>query len=160
MFGHGTSCASVAAGISTETKLYNTFPVTVTGSAPGADLYVYKASWLPTPEMANDRHDCQFEDLIDAFKAAIAKEVDVISISFSLNEDYLLENAIEVGSYMAMKSNILTVAAASNNGLMHSMVVNTPPWILTVGASELDKKFTTFVLIGNKVYEVIAYSKY
>ena len=54
--------------------------------------------------MAKSDHDTEFEDLIDAFKAAIAKEVDVISISLSLNEDYLLENAIEVGSYMAMKS--------------------------------------------------------
>ena len=88
---------------------------------------MYKASWLQTPKMAKSDHDTEFEDLIDAFKTAIAKEVDVISVSLSLNEDYLLENAIEVGSCMAMKSNILTVAAASNNGPMHSMVVNTPP---------------------------------
>ena len=98
--------------------------------------------------------------LLMLFKAAVAKEVDVISISLSLNEDYLFENAIEVGSSMAMKSNKLTVVAAGNDGPMHSTIVNTPPWILTVGASESEKKFTTSILLGNKVYEVIAYSKY
>ena len=76
--------------------------------------------------------------LLMLFKAAIAK-VDVISISLSLNEDYLFENAIEVGSSMAMKSNKLTVVVAGNDGPMHSTIVNTPPWMLTVGVSESEK---------------------
>ncbi|KAL4638106.1 hypothetical protein ACB092_03G126400 [Castanea dentata] len=153
--GHGTKCASVAAGISTKTKVFNTYPVTVTGSAPGADINVYKASWLVQAEEMADGSDghTEFEDLIDAFKAAIAKEVDVISISLSLDESYLLVNAIAVGSYMAMKSNILTVAAAGNTGPMHSTVLNTPPWILTIGASESDKKFTTSVRIGRRLFK-------
>ena len=77
--------------------------------------------------------------LLMLFKAAIAKEVDVISISLSLNEDYHFENAIEVGSSMAMKSNKLTVVVAGNDGPMHSTIVNTPPWMLTVGVSESGK---------------------
>ena len=81
--------------------------------------------------------------LLMLFKAAIAK-VDVISISLSLNEDYLFENAIEVGSSMAMKSNKLTVVAAGNDGPMHSTIVNTPPWMLTVGASESKKIYNFY----------------
>ena len=101
--------------------------------------------------MCTKPHGCNFQKwlrvirilslktLLMLFKAAIAKEVDVISISLSLNEDYLFENAIEVGSSMAMKSNKLTVVAAGNDGPMHSTIVNTPPWMLTVGASESEK---------------------
>lgn len=147
--GHGTKCASVAAARKTDIKLHKTFPVSIEGAAPSAKLYVYKVT---------RGNDFENEDIIAAFKAAIKHEVDVISIALGADEpsssSSYLQNPIAYGSFLAMKSNILTVAACGNNG-PYGTVANAAPWILTVGASESKKKFQATVEIGGKEFVVI-----
>lgn len=147
--GHGTKCASVAAARKTNIKLH-TFPVSIEGAAPSAKLYVYKVT---------RGNDFENEDIIAAFKAAIKHEVDVISIALGADKpsssSSYLQNPIAYGSFLAMKSNILTVAACGNNGPSYRTVTNAAPWILTVGASESKKKFQATVEIGGKEFVVI-----
>nr|POE64672.1 subtilisin-like protease sbt1.2 [Quercus suber] len=73
----------------------------------------------------------EFDDIVDAFKAAIEEKVDVrsIALGFSIPEvtsPYHLD-AIAVGSFLAMEANILTVAACANNGPRIGTVRNTTP---------------------------------
>lgn len=153
--GHGTKCASVAAARKTEIKLHDTFPLIIEGAAPSAKLYIYKVSW---------EEDFENEDIIAAFKAAIKDEVDVISIALGADTPNLSssheQNPIAYGSFLAMKSNILTVAACGNNGPSYRTITNVAPWILTVGASESKKKFQATVEISGKEFVVIFFLKF
>nr|POE64686.1 subtilisin-like protease sbt1.6 [Quercus suber] len=143
--GHGTKVAGVAARRKVEIKLQHTYPVTIEGEATAIELYSYKVAWRRKPNfrLYNKSDMVEFGDIVKAFKAAIKDGVDVISISMGfqipkLTSPYHLD-AIVVGSYFAMKANILTVAACSNAGPDYGSVRNTAPWILTVGASSSDK---------------------
>lgn len=133
--GHGTKCASVAAA-----------------TAPSVKLYLYIVSW-------DQEKGFDLEDIDYAFDAAIEDKVDVISISFgagipSLSNPYY-KDRIAVGSFRAMQSNILTVAAGGNAGPSYGTIRNVAPWILTVGASESKEIFETMVVIGGKKFVVI-----
>ena len=64
-------------------------------------------------------------------------------------------DAIAVGSFLAMEANILTIAACGNKGPRNGTVRNTAPWILTVGATDSEKKFMTTVDIDEKEFEVL-----
>ena len=152
----------MAAGRKVEIKLLDTYPVTIEREATAIDLYSYKVIWRRKPNFRlYDKSDMvEFGDIIKAFKAAIKDGVDVISISMGfripkLTGPYHLD-AIAVGSYLAMKANILTVASCSNDGPIHGSVRNTAPWILTVGASLSDKRFVTTVEIDNEKFDAVA----
>lgn len=153
--GHGTQCASVAAARKTEIKLHDTIPVSIEGAAPSAELYIY---------IVPCENGFKYEDIVQAFEAAIKDKVDVISISFgfgipSLDSPYHMD-PIAFGSFLAMQSNILTVAACGNSGPSYGTIRNVAPWILTVGASESEKKLKAKVKIGKKVFEVIFFLIY
>lgn len=148
--GHGTQCASVAAARKTEIKLNDTIPASIEGAAPSAKLYMY---------IVSSENGFKYEDIVRAFKAAIKDKVDVISISLgfeipSLDSPYH-KDPIAVGSFLAMQSNILTVAACGNSGPSFGTIRNVAPWILTVGASESKKKLKATVEIGREVFVVI-----
>ena len=136
----------MAAATKSNTLLYDTFFETIVGSAPSARIYPFKF-----PEIST---------ITDGFIVAINEKVDVISISLvndAFFKSYNCFEEITVGSFMAMKSNILTVAAAGNEGPFKGKVKNTAPWILTVGASLSEKHFIAPVSIGDVKYEVIVF---
>ena len=105
--GHGIRCASVAARTKSETILFNTFLETIVGLAPSARIYPYKS-------YRGERN----HDTFKGFIAAIEQKVDVNSILVAINftKSYNNFNDIVVGSFLAMKSNILTIATAENFG--------------------------------------------
>ena len=163
--GHGTHSAASAAGRKIETKLYDTFSVTIEGTTPCVEIYVYKVIWKSKKALHQLDTDLEsdfgmeFDDVVDAFKAAIEEKVDVISISLGfgipeVTSPYHLD-AIAVGSFLAMEANILTIAACGNKGPRNGTVRNTAPWILTVGATDSEKKFMTTVVIDEKEFEVL-----
>nr|POF25177.1 subtilisin-like protease sbt4.3 [Quercus suber] len=161
--GHGTKVAGVAAGRKVEKKLQQAYPVTIEGEATAIELYSYKVSWRRKPNfrLYNKSDMVEFGDIVKAFKVAIKDGVDVISISMGfqipkLTSLYHLDATAAMGSYLAMKANILTVATCSNAGPVYGSVRNTAPWILTVGASLSDKRFVTTVEIDNEKFEVVA----
>lgn len=147
--GHGTHTASIAAGgLVSGANFYRLGAGTARGGVPSARIAVYKVCWSDT---------CPGSDILAAFDDAIADGVDIISISIGSQGpgDYT-EDAISVGAFHAMKHGIITSAGAGNEGPSFNTTSNNAPWLLTVGASSIDRKFVNKVKLGsNKTYKVI-----
>lgn len=111
------------------------------GGAPGARIAVYKVCWSL---------GCDSVDIIAAFDDAIADGVDILSISSGSPFQFpYWEDATSIGSFHAMKHGILTSASAGNSGPERATVQNNAPWLLTVAASSIDRKFASELLLGN-----------
>jgi len=151
--GHGTHTASAAAGtLVSGASLYGLGLGTARGGVPSARLAIYKACWA---------FDCQNADVLAAFDDAIADGVDIISVSLGsvTTKDYF-QSAVAIGAFHAMRKGILTSTSAGNSGPDPLSIKNFSPWSLSVGASTMDRDFSTSVQLGNnKIYEVINYSK-
>ncbi|XP_068661745.1 subtilisin-like protease SBT4.14 [Aristolochia californica] len=145
--GHGTHTASTAAGDSvTGASLYGIAEGTARGAVPSARLAVYKVCWTDI--------SCNDVDLLSAFDDAIHDGVDIISLSLGLDAPVnYFEDPIAIGSFHAMKRGIVTSCSAGNSGESWS-VVNVAPWILTVAANTIDRKFQTRLKLGNGKEEV------
>ncbi|KAJ0970788.1 hypothetical protein J5N97_018747 [Dioscorea zingiberensis] len=80
-------------------------------------------------------------------------------MSLGSGPEPLYQDSIAIGSFAAMKTGIVPVAAAGNNGTFKSMLSNDAPWILTVGASSTDRRMRAVVKLGNgeKYYGESAY---
>ena len=71
--GHGTHCASTAAGnLVNSASLYGLRKGTARGGVPSARIAVYKPCWSS---------GCQTADILAAFDEAIYDGVDIISVS-------------------------------------------------------------------------------
>ncbi|KAG0450251.1 hypothetical protein HPP92_026969 [Vanilla planifolia] len=141
--GHGTHTASTAAGrLVPNASLAGLAEGTARGGVPSARLAVYKVCW--------DGEGCSDIDLLAAFDDAIADGVDVISLSIGspISRPYF-SDAIAIGSFHATKQGILVSSSAGNNGPSRSTVANFAPWMLTVAASTIDRKFVSFVELGD-----------
>ncbi|KAL0352918.1 UNVERIFIED_CONTAM: Subtilisin-like protease SBT5.6 [Sesamum angustifolium] len=60
-------------------------------------------------------------------------------------------HGIAIGSLHAVKRNIVVACSAGNSGPTPSTVTNVAPWIITVGASSIDRVFSSPVLLGNGI---------
>lgn len=110
---------------------------------------MYKVCWI--------LYGCSDADLLAGFDDAIADGVNIISISFGsiLTAHSYFENSINIGSFHAMKRGILVLNSAGNDGPLRYRVGASAPWLLTVAASTIDRKFITEVKLGNgEVYKV------
>ncbi|GMP49984.1 hypothetical protein CsSME_00016780 [Camellia sinensis var. sinensis] len=151
-FGHGSHTASTAAG-----SLVNSYKIpnvletqTARGGSPNARLAVYKVCWFNL---------CSSADVFKAFDDAIDDNVDIITISAgpkfdksSMKKYSYVEDMFTVGAFHAFMRGILTCASAGNLGEFGaSSVVNSAPWVVTVGASYDDRNFPTLVELGNGV---------
>ncbi|KAL6005540.1 hypothetical protein ACLOJK_006107 [Asimina triloba] len=142
--GHGTHTSSTAAGVAVAGANYFGLAQGVArGGVPRARIAMYKVCWS---------FGCALADILAAFDDAVADGVDVISISIGsiFSEDYF-EDPIAIGAFHAMKHGVLTSASAGNSGPFLGTVSNYAPWILTVGANTIDRKFVTQVALGNGV---------
>lgn len=88
-------------------------------------------------------------DMLAAFDEAISDGVDIISISIGGASLPFFEDPIAIGAFHAMKRGILTMCSAGNNGPGLFTVSNLAPWVMTVAANSLDRKFETVVKLGN-----------
>ncbi|KAK1436620.1 hypothetical protein QVD17_02402 [Tagetes erecta] len=83
--------------------------------------------------------------------AAIEDGVHVLSISLgATNHLVFKDDLIAIAAFSAIQKGIFVSCSASNSGPYNTSLVNEAPWILTVGASTIDRRFTTSVLLGNK----------
>ncbi|XAR61043.1 Tripeptidyl-peptidase II [Bertholletia excelsa] len=139
--GHGTHTSSTAGGapVSMADVLGNGAG-TAQGLAPGAHIAVYKVCWFS---------GCYSSDILAAMDAAIRDGVDILSLSLGGFPLPLYEDIIAIGSFRAMESGISVVCAAGNNGPLQYSVANEAPWIATIGASTLDRRFPAIVRLGN-----------
>ncbi|CAN1150186.1 Subtilisin-like protease SBT5.6 [Linum perenne] len=150
--GHGTHVSSIAVGRQVgNASAFGGFAYgTASGGAPLARLAVYKVCWpFPGQEKAMG-NVCSQEDMLAAMDDAIADGVHVISIS--IGSDDLLkhtDDAISIGAFHALKKDVVVACSAGNSGPTPASLSNPAPWIITVGASSVDRAFLGSVVLGN-----------
>ncbi|CAI0475255.1 unnamed protein product [Linum tenue] len=150
--GHGTHVASIAAGRQVQNaSAFGGFARgTASGGAPLARLAVYKVCW-PTPGQEKTMgNTCGQEDMLAAMDDAIADGVHVISISIG-SDDLLshMEDGISIGAFHALERNVVVACSAGNSGPTPATLSNAAPWIMTVGASSVDRAFLGRLVLGN-----------
>ncbi|GJM87034.1 hypothetical protein PR202_ga02951 [Eleusine coracana subsp. coracana] len=141
--GHGTHTASTAAGSAVSgAAFFNYGRGEAVGMAPGARIAAYKACW---------KNGCTDSDILAAFDAAIADGVDVISFSIGAvgEAPEFYNDTTAIGAFRAVRKGIVVSASAGNSGPDEFTVVNTAPWILTVGASTVNRRYPAKVVLGN-----------
>ncbi|XP_078173380.1 subtilisin-like protease SBT3.5 isoform X3 [Carex rostrata] len=144
--GHGTHTSSTAAGSPvTSASFLNLASGIARGGASGAHLAVYKVCW--------STGDCSSADILAAFDDAIHDGVDVISVSLGQSPplpDYV-DDALAVGSFHAAAKGIVVVCSGGNSGPFPETIINGAPWVVTVGASSIDRTFLSRVVLGNNL---------
>ncbi|XP_002526537.2 subtilisin-like protease SBT1.2 [Ricinus communis] len=142
--GHGTHTSSTAGGASVPmASVLGNGAGIARGMAPGAHIAVYKVCWL---------NGCYSSDILAAMDVAIRDGVDVLSLSLGGFPLPLFADSIAIGSFRAIEHGISVICAAGNNGPLQNSVANEAPWIATIGASTLDRKFPAIVQLGNGQY--------
>ncbi|KAL3641004.1 hypothetical protein CASFOL_015972 [Castilleja foliolosa] len=146
--GHGTHTSSTAAG-----KLV--WGASYKGLAKGIARGGSPTSRIATYCVCGPDVGCPSSGVLKAFDDAIADGVDVLSVSIgSLREIHnnFFINAIAIGAFHAVEKGITVVCSAGNRGPSPRTASNVAPWILTVGATTIDRKFETVILLGrNKI---------
>eukprot|EP01018_Ginkgo_biloba_P017605 Gb_32032 [translate_table: standard] len=148
--GHGTHTLSIAGRRFVRgANMFGFANGTAKGGSPNARVAAYKVCWIPTKGDARVP-DCHDDDILAAFDAAISDGVDVFSISLGSSVQEYLENSIAIGSFHAVQRGKIVACSAGNDGYKGpGTVVNVAPWILTVGASSIDRDFPSWVTLGN-----------
>ncbi|RZC85906.1 hypothetical protein C5167_026579 [Papaver somniferum] len=141
--GHGTDCASIAAGSSVKNAGFNQYAVgEAKGVATRARIAVYKVCWIT---------GCGNSDILAAMDQAVADGVDVISLSIGpkgVARPYDLD-IFSIASFGAMENGILVFTSAGNAGPGPSTTNKVAPWMLSVGASTVDREFHADVISGD-----------
>ncbi|KAL3511609.1 hypothetical protein ACH5RR_024326 [Cinchona calisaya] len=141
--GHGTHTASTAAGsVVKNASFYEYARGEARGMAIKARIAAYKICWTG---------GCFDSDILAAMDQAISDGVDVISLSVGAN-GYAPEydhDTIAIGAFGAAEHGIVTSCSAGNSGPDPYTAVNIAPWILTVGASTIDREFPADVILGD-----------
>uniref|UniRef100_A0ACD5VJ53 Uncharacterized protein n=1 Tax=Avena sativa TaxID=4498 RepID=A0ACD5VJ53_AVESA len=146
--GHGTHCASTAAGSPVEAVSFHGLAEGVArGGAPRARIAVYKTFWGPAAASGSTA------SLLAAIDDAIHDGVDVLSLSLTSME----ENSF--GALHAVQKGITVVYSGGNDGPRPQTVGNTSPWAITVAASKIDRSFPTLITLGNK-QQIVGQSLY
>ncbi|XVF33425.1 hypothetical protein REPUB_Repub17cG0167900 [Reevesia pubescens] len=140
--GHGTHTASIAAG--SLVAIASIFGL-AKGSAGGvrytSKIAAYKVCW--------STQVCVSSDILAAIDQAILDGVDVLSISLGGSAKPYHNDKMVIGAFQAIKKGIFVSCSSGNSGPSSSTVSNTAPWIMTVAASYLDRKFPTTVKLGD-----------
>ncbi|XVE80618.1 hypothetical protein DITRI_Ditri14bG0153800 [Diplodiscus trichospermus] len=143
--GHGSHTLSTAGGNFVHgASVFGYGNGTAKGGSPNAHVAAYKVCWPPI-----DDNECFDADLMAAFDAAISDGVDVLSVSVGGDPTEFFNDGISIGAFHAVKAGISVVLSAGNSGPTPGTVSNASPWMFTVGASTLDREFTSYVELGN-----------
>ncbi|KAH9313239.1 hypothetical protein KI387_028274, partial [Taxus chinensis] len=147
--GHGSHTLSTAGGnFVKNASIYGYAEGTAKGGAPGARVVSYKVCW----EDSEGETSCSDADILAAFDQGIFDGVDVFSVSVgggALSQSFF-NDSISIGALHAVQQGRVVVCSAGNDGPNAGSVSNVAPWIITVGASIIDRKFTSIAVLGNK----------
>uniref|UniRef100_A0A453ERH6 Subtilisin-like protease n=1 Tax=Aegilops tauschii subsp. strangulata TaxID=200361 RepID=A0A453ERH6_AEGTS len=142
--GHGTHCASTAAGaVVADAEYYGLARGAAKGGAPASRVATYKVCSMG---------GCSSSALLKAIDDAVSDGVDVISISIGMSSAFasdFLSDPIALGAFHAHQRGVLVVCSGGNDGPNPYTVVNSAPWILTVAASSIDRTFQSSIVLGN-----------
>ena len=98
------------------------------------------------------RSECFDADIIAAFDAAIHDGVDVLSVSLGGAPTEYFRDGVAIGSFHAVRNGVTVVSSAGNSGPGAGSVSNTAPWLVSVGASTMDREFPSYVVFnGTKI---------
>ncbi|KAG6551028.1 hypothetical protein Mapa_007261 [Marchantia paleacea] len=152
--GHGTHCASTAAGARVESaSLFGLANGSAIGGAPSARLAVYKTSW--GRETETSRHSSTDSDILAAFDLAVLDGVDILSVSMGGDIRPFYSDSLAIGSYHANENGILVSISAGNSGPEFFSVSNIAPWQLTVAASTTDRQFEAQIELGDGIIVLV-----
>ncbi|KAL6567334.1 hypothetical protein OROGR_001002 [Orobanche gracilis] len=154
MDGHGTHTSSTVAGrrVKNASTLGAFASGTASGGAPLSRLAIYKVCWAVPGQGKEDGNTCFEEDMLAAIDDAISDGVDVLSISIgTASPTPFDQDGIAIGALHAAKKNIIVACSAGNSGPAPATLSNSAPWIITVGASSVDRIFLSPVVLGNSV---------
>ncbi|XP_022858147.1 subtilisin-like protease SBT1.2 [Olea europaea var. sylvestris] len=139
-YGHGTHTASTAAGNYVQgANLFGNANGTAVGVAPLAHLAIYKVCL----------DYCLDSDILAAMDAAIEDGVDVLSLSLGGPAENFYDESVAIGAFSAIEKGIFVSCLAGNSGPWQGSIGNGAPWILTLGASPIDRKIRATALLGN-----------
>ncbi|CAA0832005.1 Subtilase family protein [Striga hermonthica] len=139
--GHGTHTASTAAGRAVRNaSLFGYAAGVAIGIAPKARIAVYKVCW---------KNGCTDSDILSAFDKAAEDGVNVISISIGGGAVPHNLDPIAIGAFGAAERGVFISASAGNEGPTKGTVTNVAPWMTTVGAGTIDRKFPADLLLAD-----------
>lgn len=112
------------------------------GMATKARIAAYKICW---------KLGCFDSDILAAMDQAVAEGVHVISLSVGASgyAPQYYHDSIAIGAFGAAQQGVLVSCSAGNSGPGPYSAVNIAPWILTVGASTIDREFPANVILGD-----------
>ncbi|RYR16447.1 hypothetical protein Ahy_B04g073476 isoform D [Arachis hypogaea] len=147
--GHGTHTLSTAGGdFVPGAHVFAVGNGTAKGGSPKARVVAYKVCWSRI-----DENSCDEADIMSAIDQAINDGVDIINLSVGgrrgVTAQDILTDGVTLGAFHAMSNNILCVASAGNDGPYPGTVVNGAPWIFTIGASTIDRDFTSTITFSD-----------
>ncbi|XP_061354871.1 subtilisin-like protease SBT5.4 [Gastrolobium bilobum] len=154
--GHGSHTLSTMGGnFVPGANVFGLGNGTAKGGSPKSRVATYKVCWQPI-----DGNECFDADIMAAFDMAIHDGVDVLSLSLGGNAADYFDDGLSIGAFHAVKKGIPVICSAGNSGPTPGTVSNIAPWILTVGASTLDREFDTSVELQNgKLFKGASLSK-
>ncbi|CAA0812402.1 CO(2)-response secreted protease [Striga hermonthica] len=141
-YGHGTHTASTAAGMPVGgASYYGLAEGTARGGSPSARIAMYRVCGT---------NYCSISKFLKAIDDAIDDGVNVLSISLSSDEENFLTNPIILGAFHAVLRGITVVCSTGNGGPDGGTVFNYAPWILTVGATTIDREFEVDIVLDGR----------
>ncbi|XP_062075890.1 subtilisin-like protease 3 [Humulus lupulus] len=137
--GHGTHTSSTAAGNFVQgANVFGEANGTAAGMAPFAHVAMYRVC----------EAGCYGADILAAIDAAVSDGVDVLSLSFGAGSTPFYADSIAIGAFAAAQKGIFVSCSAGNEGPGYFTMANEAPWILTVGASTIDRRIKATVKLG------------
>ncbi|XP_042466360.1 subtilisin-like protease [Zingiber officinale] len=139
--GHGTFTSSTAAGNFVHNASYfGLAKGTAAGMAPRAHLAIYQVC---------QEDGCNVGDILAGLDAGVKDGVDIFSISIGGLYKALDQDPVAIGSFAAIRKGIFVSCGAGNDGPGNFTLANEAPWVLTVGASSIDRNFKASVRLPN-----------
>ncbi|CAL9130653.1 unnamed protein product [Musa acuminata var. zebrina] len=139
--GHGTHTSTTAAGAFVKGANANGSAKGVaSGMAPRAHIAAYKVCY---------GNQCLGHDILAGMDAAVDDGVDVLSLSLGGDSEPFHSNPIAQGGFNAINRGVFVSCSAGNSGPGHNTLSNDAPWLLTVGASTMDRSLLATVKLGD-----------